>query len=77
MPLARRVMELLESRGGLVSEDAVIKVIKEDDPSVDGKKAEKILVALREDGFIWTVRGRTMPGIPSLFSYFKTRQEEQ
>lgn len=74
VPQARRVMELIESGGGEVNEDAVVKALAES--GADAGRAEEMLELLKEDGFIWTVNGRTSPGVPSFFSYFKARCEE-
>ena len=71
LPQARRVMELFESGGGQVCEEAVLEIFAED--GVDASRAEEMLDSLKEDGFIWTVDGETAPGLPSFFNYFKDR----
>ncbi|MBF2734704.1 MAG: hypothetical protein ISN26_01175 [Betaproteobacteria bacterium AqS2] len=43
---------------------------------VDDERAREICSSLREDGFIWTVRGKTSPGIPSFFSYCRAKQQK-
>ena len=72
LPHARRVMEMIDGNGGEVAEDEVFDLLANAE-GVDGDRVEAIYEGLREDGFIWTVEDMTKPGIPSFFSYFKSR----
>ena len=74
---ANQVMTLLENKGGAVEEDDIIKTLIESNPGVEEARAYEICDSLREDAFIWTVRGITKPGISSFFNYFKEKRKKQ
>ncbi|MBF2760082.1 MAG: ATP-binding protein [Ectothiorhodospiraceae bacterium AqS1] len=74
---AVQTMELLDGHGGKVPEDDVIDALVEDNPDVDGKKAEEIYESLCESSFIWTVDNDTVTGMPSFFGYLTARQKKK
>ncbi|MBF2761324.1 MAG: ATP-binding protein, partial [Ectothiorhodospiraceae bacterium AqS1] len=69
---ARRVMQVIERSGGEVAEDVVYDLL-DNTKSLPGDRVKEVYNGLREDGFIWTVDDITRPGIPSFFSYLKSR----
>lgn len=77
---ARKVMDVLEKNDGEVDDDKIFEVLSTSSngfPVMLYSTIRETFYQLREDGFIWTMRGKTRPGIPSFFSYFKTRQQKE
>ena len=77
LPYARQAMELIEDKGGSMTEGSLLDALKESNPEVDQSRGQEIRNGLLEAGFIWAAHGHAEAGIPGFFSYFKTRISKQ
>ena len=77
LPYARQVMELIDSSGGKAHEDRITELLLDSNPRMRKKRAYEISEHLHDDGFLWTYIDETSASIPSIFSYFKARQQRE